>query len=164
MNNEFEKIFVGIDKSPEKALEKLDTFAKTYPEKSKQDDVQGQRLSLLVATGKFDVAKEIAQSFIAKSEKKKSALPAIYAIGLLNKTTNPKLVHADVAEKALELAMKFEESDLQLHLAATEAYTTLGKKAKALEMGAKAVKLAPNDKARKQVQKIVDQIMAGDEK
>ncbi len=164
MNTELEKIFVGADKSPEKALEKLEVFSKTYPEKAKQDDIQAQRLSLLVATGKFDAAKEIAVGFITKSTKKQSALPALYAIGLLNKTTNPKLAHSDVAENALELAMKFEESDIQLHLAATEAYTTLGKKAKALEMGAKAVKLAPNEKARKQVQKIVDQIITGDEK
>ena len=164
MNEEFEKVFTGAEKNPEKALDKLDAFAKTYPEKARQDDILGQRLNLLVATGKYDAARELALGFIAKSEKKKSALPAIYAIGLLNKTGNPKLAHADVAEKALELAMKFEESDIQLHLAATEAYTTLGKKAKALEMGTKAVKLAPNDKARKQVQKIVDQIIAGDEK
>jgi thiol-disulfide isomerase/thioredoxin len=163
MVEEFEKVFEGADKKPEASLDKLEAFGKKYPEKIKHDDVQGQKLSLLVATGKYDDAKAIAVDMIAKSEKKKSALPALYAIALANKTTNPKLVHGDVVEKALELAMQYEDSDVQLHLAATEAYMNLGKKAKALELGAKAVKLAPNDKARKQVQKIVDQI-TGDEK
>ena len=60
----------------------------------------------------FDDAKIQAEAMIATSEKKKNAEPAVYA-GLImsDKNYNPDLKHIDVAVKAIEVALKFEQTD-----------------------------------------------------
>ena len=164
MNAELEKILdpKSVELAPGSVLDKLDAFGKTYPEKFAQDMLQGQRMSLMVMNGKFDDAKKIAEALIAKSEKKKSAMPGLYvAIAFAEKKANPDLKHADLIEKSLEHALKIEPTDVSLALEAVRIYTLLDKKDKAKEAGEAAVKNAPNDEARKQIAKIVKDLSSG---
>jgi thiol-disulfide isomerase/thioredoxin len=156
---ELEKVFE--EKTPDKMLEKLTAFAAKYPEKAKQDDVKGMQLGLYMELKKFDDAKPIAEGFIAASDKKKKSEPAMYAIAFADRRTNPDKKHFDVGVKALETALKYDEKNLQLLLAAVDVYTFAGDKDKAAAYGKKAIEAAPNDQLRKEVEKAVEEIKKG---
>jgi thiol-disulfide isomerase/thioredoxin len=156
---ELEKVFE--EKTPEARLAKLEAFIKKYPEKAKGDDVRGMQLSLFLESKKFDDARPIAEAFIAESEKKKKIVPAVYALGFADKQANPDKKHFDVGVKALETALKIEEKNLQLLMAAVEIYTSAGDKDKAAAYGKRAIEAAPNEQTRKEVEKAVDEIKKG---
>ncbi len=156
---ELEKVFE--EKSPDAMLAKLGEYMKKHPEKAKGDDVRGMQMGLLMELKKFDDAKPIAEALIAESEKKKKAVPAVYALGFADKKANPDKKHFDVGVKALETALKFDEKNLQLLMAAVEIYTAAGDKDKAEAFGKKAIEAAPNPQTRKEVEKAVEDIKKG---
>jgi thiol-disulfide isomerase/thioredoxin len=159
--NDFLEVLTAARKKPEDGLEKFAAFAKKYPEKAKQDDVRGLQLQLLLAVKKFDDAKPIAEELIAAADKKKKAELAGPAIGFAIAEINPDKKHFDLGVKALETALKLDEKNLDLLLAAVQVYTGAGDKAKADVYGKKAIEAAPNADVRKQVVQVVEQIMKG---
>jgi len=97
----------------------------------------------------------------AESEKKKNIVPAVYALGLADKQANPDKKHFDVGVKALETALKIDEKNLQVLMAAVEIYTNAGDKDKAATYGKRAIEAAPNEQIRKEVEKAIDEIKKG---
>lgn len=155
---DFDAVLEAAQKKPEDGLAKFAEFAKTHPEKAKQDDVRGIHVYLLLASKKFDDAKPIAEELIAAAEKKKKADLAAPAIGFADVESNPDKKHADVGLKALETALKIDDKDLRTLLTAVQVYTGTGDKDKAAAYAKKAVEAAPDDRTRKQVEKVVADI------
>jgi thiol-disulfide isomerase/thioredoxin len=145
---------------PEAGLEKLTAFRKKYPELAAKDELRQLHLGILFATKKFDDAKALAEEYIAVSEKKKKAMPAAYAIAFAIPQANPDKKHFDLGVKALETALKFDDKDVGLMLAAVQVYTAANKPDKATEYGKKAIEAVP-EKDRKQVEKIIEEIKKG---
>lgn len=145
---------------PETGLEKLAAFRKKYPELAAKDEVRGMHLNLLLANKKWDDAKPLAEELIAEADKKKKGQLAASAIGFANVKANPDKKHFDLGVKALETALKHEDKDVGLMLAAVQVYTWAGNKEKANEYGKKAIETV-GEKDRKQVEMIVEEIKKG---
>jgi thiol-disulfide isomerase/thioredoxin len=160
MDAEFKKVF-GEDNKPADMLAKLVEFAKAHPEMAKTNDVRQMHFALLMETKKWDEAKALADDLIAASEAGKKAMPAVYAIGLANVQANPDKKHFDVGLKALETALKFDDKDVGILLTAAQVFTSAGDKDKAAAFGKKAVEAAPDEDDKKQVQRVVDDILKG---
>lgn len=156
---ELEKVFE--EKTAEATLAKLDAFMTKYPEKAKSDDIRGMKLGLLLQAKKFDDAKPIAEALIAVSDAKRKMVPAVFALGFADRNANPDKKHLDVGVKALETALKYDEKNLQLLMAAVDVYTFAGDKDKAAAFGKKAIEAAPNEQIRKEVEKEVERIKSG---
>jgi thiol-disulfide isomerase/thioredoxin len=159
MDADLKKVF-GEEK-PEAMLDKLTAFEKDHPDMAKTNDIREMHIQLLMATKKFDDAKTLADEYIALSEKGKKAKPATFAIGLANVQANPDKKHFDVGVKALETALKFDDKDVGLLLTAAQVYTSAGDKDKAAAFGKKAVEAAADEDDKKQVQRVVDDILKG---
>lgn len=155
---DFEAVFEAAQKKPEDGLAKFAEFAKKYPEKAKQDDVRGIQVYLLLAAKKFDDAKPIAEELIAAADKKKKGELAAPAIGFADLESNPDKKHFDVGIKALETALKLDDKDLRTLITAVQVYTGAGDKDRAAAFAKKAIEASPDDRTRKQVEKIVGDI------
>lgn len=159
MDAEFKKV-LGEEKT-EGMLDKLTGFEKAYPEMAKTGVVRQMHFALLMETKKWDDAKTMAEDLIAASEKGKKAEPAVFAIGLANVQANPDKKHFDLGVKALETALKFDDKDLGILITAVQVYLSVGDKDKAAAFGKKAVEAAPDEDDKKQVQRVVDDILKG---
>jgi thiol-disulfide isomerase/thioredoxin len=155
---DFEGVMEAAQKKPEDGLAKLAEFAKKYPEKAKQDDVKGMQVYMLLAAKKFDDAKPLAEELIAAAEKKKKAEVAGPAIAFADVEGNPDKKHFDVGLKALETALKLDDKDLRTLITAVQVYTGAGDKEKAAAFAKKAIEAAPDDRTRKQVEKLVGEM------
>jgi thiol-disulfide isomerase/thioredoxin len=160
MQKELEAVEETAGKDPVKAVAALREFIQKYPEKGKQNNVKGFQLGLHVMAKQFDEAKAVADGLIATSEAKKRAAPALFAMSIANPEANPDKKHIDVAVKAADVAVKYEDKDARLLIGAVQVYVAAGEKDKAKATGEKAVAAAPTEKAKKEVQKIVDQLTA----
>ncbi len=164
-NNELEEINKLAEKKPEEALPKLLEFEKTHASKAKQDMFGVQKMVLLMKAKKFDDAKVVGEALLAKSVSKKTAMPGAYTgMILADLELNPDKKHMDLATKSLETALQFDDKNVGLFLAALELQLTLGNKEKAAEFGKKAVAAGEDDKAKKQIEKIVESKLKGSEK
>lgn len=161
MGTALEGIAETGSKEPAKALTALDEFAKKYPDKAASAEVRGLRMGLLLGAKKFDDAKGVAEELVATAEKKKKAMPAVYAMMLANKEVNPDKTHIGVAVKAADLVVKLVDDDARLMLGAVEVFAAAGEKEKAAVAGKKAIAAGPNDKAKKEIAKIVDKLLEG---
>ena len=153
------------EKKPDEALPKLAEFEKKNPAKAKQDMFNVQKMVLFMKGKKIDEAKAIGEAMLAKSVAKKSAMPAAYtAMILADKELNPDKKNLDLAVKALDAALGFDDKNIGLFLAALDLQLALGDKAKAAEYGKKAAGAAEDDKAKKQIEKIVESKLKDEKK
>jgi thiol-disulfide isomerase/thioredoxin len=165
VNEELDAILSEGDKEPAKTLEKLAVFEKAHPKKAKQDLVMIQKMIMMVKAEKFDEAKAQAEAMIAATDAKKKAEPGIYAgLILAQKNFNPNKKLLDVAVKATDAALKYDAGDVGMLIASMDVYLLAGEKAKAAELGKKALAAAENEMEKKQIQMIVDEKLKGEEK
>lgn len=146
---------------PESGLEKLVAFRKKYPAMAGKNELHQLHMGILFAGKKWDDAKTLAEEYIALSEKTKKSMPAAYAIAFAIPQANPDKKHADLGMKALETALKFDDKDVGLLLAAVQVHTAAGEKDKAAAFAKKAIDAAPDDELRKQVEKVANDIQKG---
>jgi len=155
-NGELDAILKVGQTDAEKALGQLIEFSKVHPVKAKAATFSIQRMLLTLQAKKFDDAKTLAEAMIAEAIAKKSADKAAFAAMLLgDEELNPKKIHIDVAMKAIETALQFEDKDIGLYIQAARLYFESGDKAKANALAEKAVAAADSDATRKQVEKLV---------
>jgi thiol-disulfide isomerase/thioredoxin len=156
-DEEFTTIMRKAQSDPAEALKLLDTYATTYPTRAKQELFKVRRLVLLMQSKKFDEAKTVSETLIAKAIEKKNAstlgnLSAVWAAEQIN----PDKKHIELAIAAVEGLLKVEgEGELSAVLQAAEVYFIAGKKEKAVEFGEKAIKLTNGPQEKEFVEKMV---------
>ena len=164
-NEELDTILSQAEKDPVKTLEKLAEFEKAHPAKAKQDMVMIQKMVMQVKAGKFDDAKVQAEVMMAITEAKKKTEPGVF-VGLIlaQKNFNPDKKLVDVAVKAADAALKYDTGDVGLLIAVMDVYLLAGDKAKAAELGKKALAAGENDMEKKQIQMLVDEKLKEEKK
>ncbi len=164
-NKDLEGILELGEKKPDEALPKLAEFEAKHPTKAKQDMFNVQKMVMMMKAKKYDDAKLVGEVMLAKSVTKKTAMPGAYtAMILADKELNPDKKNLDLATKSLDAALGFDDKNISLFLAAMELQIVLGDKAKAAEYGKKAVAAAEDEKAKKQVEALVEKALKGDGK
>lgn len=157
VNDELDAIRELADKEPAKALEKLVAFEQSHPAMGKRDGVMIPKFIMQLRTGKFDDAKILGEAIIALTETKKKPMPGVYVgIYLANKMLNPDKKLLDLAVKAIDTAVKYDTGDVGMLIAVMDVYLLAGDKAKAAELGKKALALAATDEERKSIQAELD--------
>lgn len=144
MDRELGAVFDKADKDPGAAVKELATFAAHHPEKAKQPVFQATKVQLLMLAKQYDEAKALTEKLLPELAKKNNVsllqnLVAVWA----NKGLNPEHKHAELAVRAAEAVLKIEGPTNPMALIdAAEAYFAAGNKAKAIELGEKAIKHA----------------------
>lgn len=161
MYTELDRIFTTRGLPPEQALADLDAFAKQHPDKARDATVRAGRMSLLVAAGKWDEAREWGQSLLKTAEGERKLEPALAVMALGDGRVNPDKKHLDLAVQAADLVVRLADQDADLLLGAASVYAAAGNKERATAVGRKAVDAAPDERTKKAIFKTVDSLTTG---
>jgi thiol-disulfide isomerase/thioredoxin len=133
------------EKDPATALAQIDEIGIAFPSKAKSLPYTLGRLFSLLKLKRFDEAKAftetVAPNLIATKD---SSTLAIIGSLWTDKEMNPTQQNADRGFELLEAAVTIGDRDLTTLLMTAEAYHKAGNSEKALQLGEKAVDLAPD--------------------
>jgi thiol-disulfide isomerase/thioredoxin len=159
IDDELSQIFIAAQTS-ETTLENLEKFCTTHPVVAKRMPVQAAKLGLLIQNKKWDEAKILGEFLLKRAEQTNDAELASGLLPFANKKLNPEKKQIALALSAADLLIRINDRNPEAFLMAASIYAADGKKEHAATLGQKAVGLAPNDQARKEILRIIEKILA----
>jgi thiol-disulfide isomerase/thioredoxin len=154
VEKDVDAVFKAFGGDAEAGLKALADFDKKYPELAGIPYFYGPRVGLLLKAKKLDEAKKVAEGLITKGDKiGDDRMLMTLARTLVSPDAGGDKDLAALATKAADAGLKLagDKDPVALYFAA-EAYFGAGNKAKAKELGAKAIAAADNDNLKKQLE------------
>jgi thiol-disulfide isomerase/thioredoxin len=150
-------VFQAFGGDAETALKTLSEFEKKYPALAHIPYFTAPRIGMMLKAKKTDDAKKAAEELIAKCVKIEDPMPLRQLSAMLRSPDaagNKDLLALSVKSAEAMLKLSGEKDAVALFFTA-EAYFASGDKAKAKELGAKAVAAADNDNLKKQIEMLI---------
>lgn len=146
VNKELESVPGRIEKDPAGAIATLDKIARKYPGKASGSQFELYRLMALLGAKKTDEAQAAAKAQIEKLTERKDAEGLAMLGGVLaNRGLNPEPKLVALGLTTVDQAIALDEKNMIVLILASQAYFSDGNREKAIEIGEKAIAVAPNE-------------------